>query len=203
MNTNIFTAVRAAVTARQAAELYGLKVGRDGMACCPFHGDKHPSMKVDERYYCFGCHETGSVIDFTAKLFGLTPLEAARKLAADFHLDPDAPAPAAVPSKWQLEARQRDREARCTQVLTAYERLLKRRKDQYSPATPDRDFDPRCTEVCRQLAGIGHFLDLLGQPDAQTRRETAEALIRCGAVDRLEAELAREKRETGGLPDAS
>ena len=55
-------------------------------------------MKVDGRYYCFGCHETGGVIDLTAKLFALTPLNAARKLAADFHLDPEAPVPALPPA---------------------------------------------------------------------------------------------------------
>ena len=75
---NIFTTVKAAVTTKQAAEYYGLKVSRNGMTCCPFHEDRHPSMKVDERYYCFGCHETGDVIDFTAKLFGLTPYKAAK-----------------------------------------------------------------------------------------------------------------------------
>lgn len=97
---NIFTTVKAAVTTRQAAETYGLKVNRNRMTCCPFHEDRHPSMKVDERYYCFGCHETGDVIDFTAKLFGLTPYEAAQKLAWDFHIDPTtSPPPAAAAMK--------------------------------------------------------------------------------------------------------
>jgi DNA primase len=41
-------------------------------------------LKVDERYYCFGCQATGDVIDFTAKLFDLKPKDAAEKLAADF-----------------------------------------------------------------------------------------------------------------------
>ena len=42
---NVFEIVKENVTARQAAEAYGLKVGRTGMACCPFHSDKSPSMK--------------------------------------------------------------------------------------------------------------------------------------------------------------
>ena len=33
-------------------ELYGFAVNRNGMMCCPFHGDKHPSMKVDSRFHC-------------------------------------------------------------------------------------------------------------------------------------------------------
>ena len=64
----IFQKVKASVTARQAAEMYGLKVGRNGRACCPFHQDKTPSMKVDDRYYCFGCGVTGDAIDLTMQL---------------------------------------------------------------------------------------------------------------------------------------
>ena len=44
---NIFQTVKENVTARQAAEQYGLKVNKNGMICCPFHDDRHPSMKVD------------------------------------------------------------------------------------------------------------------------------------------------------------
>ena len=49
---NIFQKVKERVTARQVAEKYGLKVRQNGMACCPFHNDKHPSMKIDRNYYC-------------------------------------------------------------------------------------------------------------------------------------------------------
>ncbi len=49
----LFEAVKKAVTARNAAEYYGIKVGRNGMAVCPFHPDKNPSMKLDKRYHCF------------------------------------------------------------------------------------------------------------------------------------------------------
>ena len=45
--------------------MYGIEVNRSGMACCPFHDDKNPSMKLNEEYfYCFGCGATGDVIDF-------------------------------------------------------------------------------------------------------------------------------------------
>ena len=81
---NVFEAVKEAVTTRQAAEAYGIPVRRNGMCLCPFHNDKNPSMKVDRRFHCFGCQADGDVIDFTAKLYGLTGKEAAVKLAADF-----------------------------------------------------------------------------------------------------------------------
>ncbi len=81
---NVFEAVKQSISTREAAEFYGIKVSRTGMACCPFHDDKNPSMKVDQRFHCFGCGADGDVIDFTAKLFNLYPKEAAEKLAQDF-----------------------------------------------------------------------------------------------------------------------
>ena len=62
-----FKAIKCLVTAREAAEHYGLTVDSRGMALCPFHDDHNPSMKLDERFHCFGCGEDGDVIDFTAK----------------------------------------------------------------------------------------------------------------------------------------
>ena len=50
---NIFEQVKGYVTAGQAAEQYGIKINRNKMACCPFHNDRHPSMKVDKTYHCF------------------------------------------------------------------------------------------------------------------------------------------------------
>ena len=43
--------------------------------------------------HLFGCGEDGDVIDFTAKLFDLSPKEAAEKLAQDFGLIYDSQAP--------------------------------------------------------------------------------------------------------------
>ena len=83
---DVFEAVKQSVTTRQAAEHYGIHVGRNGMACCPFHNDKTPSMKLDRRYHCFGCGADGDVIDFTAALYGLGKKEAAVQLAQDFGL---------------------------------------------------------------------------------------------------------------------
>ena len=83
---NVFEAVKQSVTTRQAAEHYGIHAGRNGMACCPFHHDKTPSMKLDRRYHCFGCGADGDVIDFAAALYGLGKKEAAVQLAHDFGL---------------------------------------------------------------------------------------------------------------------
>ncbi|WP_051192295.1 CHC2 zinc finger domain-containing protein [Butyrivibrio sp. VCB2001] len=86
---NIFKSVKGAVSVMDAASFYGIKVNRSGLCNCPFHNDKTPSMKVDIRFYCFGCGATGDVIDFVGKLFGLSPLEAAKKIASDFNVITD------------------------------------------------------------------------------------------------------------------
>ena len=55
MAESVFEAVKQSVTVREAAQMYGIEVNRSGMACCPFHDDKNPSMKLNEEYfYCFG-----------------------------------------------------------------------------------------------------------------------------------------------------
>ena len=85
---NQFESVKAAVPLWQAAETYGLSVSRNGMTCCPFHKDRHPSMKLNEDYFfCFGCGANGDVIDFTARLFGISLKNAAQKLSADFGIN--------------------------------------------------------------------------------------------------------------------
>ena len=83
---SIFSEVKEYVTARQAAESYGLQVRRNGLACCPFHDDKHPSMKIDRNYYCFACGVGGDAIDYVSRMFGLSQYDAALKLIRDFHL---------------------------------------------------------------------------------------------------------------------
>lgn len=84
---NIFHETKSMISVRQVAESYGLKVNRNGMACCPFHNDKHPSMKTDaSHYYCFGCGAHGDAIGYVAEMFSLSQYDAACKIIQDFNL---------------------------------------------------------------------------------------------------------------------
>lgn len=86
---NLFEEVRQRVPVREAALRYGFEPDRQGKICCPFHEDDHPSLQLysgGKGWWCYVCDMGGSVIDFTAKLFGLSPREAALKLNADFAL---------------------------------------------------------------------------------------------------------------------
>ena len=51
MPMTIFETVKTTVTPRMAAEHFGLSVSRNGMACCHFHDDRHPSMELYENHY--------------------------------------------------------------------------------------------------------------------------------------------------------
>ena len=97
---NLFEVVKASINTQEAAQTYGIDVNHHGMALCPFHNGRHPSLYVsDDHYHCFACGEHGDVIDLTAKLFDLRLYDAARKLASDFHLAPDKPLPEAIRRK--------------------------------------------------------------------------------------------------------
>lgn len=162
MAENVFEAVKQSVSTREAAAFYGIEVKRNGMACCPFHDDKNPSMKVDQRFHCFGCGEDGDVIDFTAKLFDLSPKEAAEKLAQDFGLIYDSQAPPRRRYVWQKNEAQKFREdrQRCYRVLSDYYYLLKKWEADRSPKTPEEEPHPRFVEAIQKKAYVEYLLDL-------------------------------------------
>ena len=171
MGANVFETVKQSVTVREAAERYGIEVRRNGMACCPFHDDKNPSMKVDQRFHCFGCGADGDVIDFTAKLFDLSPKEAAEKLAQDFGLIYDSQAPPRrryVRQKTETQKFREDRQ-RCYRVLSDYYYLLKKWETDHSPRTPEEEPHPRFMEAIRKKDYVGYLLDffLEDAPDEQ------------------------------------
>ena len=162
MAENVFEAVKQSVSTREAAEFYGIKVSRNGMACCPFHDDKNPSMKVDQRFHCFGCGADGDVIDFTAKLFDLSPKEAAEKLAQDFGLIYDSQAhPRRRYVRQKTEAQQfREDRQRCYRVLSDYYYLLKKWEADNSPRTPEEELHPRFVEAIQKKTYVEYLLDL-------------------------------------------
>ena len=161
MAENVFEVVKESVTTREAAEMYGIEVKRGGMACCPFHDDRHPSMKVDRRFHCFGCGADGDVIDFTARLYNLTPKEAAEKLAQDFGLAYDSQAPPRRNYVRQKSEAQKLKEKRehGWRVLTDYYHLLRKWETDYSPKTPDEDPHPRFMEAIQKKDYMGYLLD--------------------------------------------
>ena len=195
---NLFESVKAAATARQAAEHYGLKIGQGNMACCPFHADRTPSMKLNEDYfYCFGCGAHGDVIDLVARLFNLSSYDAAKKLAYDFGIDPDKPPAAAAlrKPKYPLAKAFQREELHCQRVLCDYLHLLERWKVQCAPKTPEDTIDDCFVEACQMLDYIEDLADILTFAELEVRVKTVDMLQKDGMIDRLEERLKRTEKE--------
>jgi hypothetical protein len=186
MGESVFEVVKQSVTAKEAAEHYGIAVGRGGMACCPFHDDRHPSMKVDTRFHCFGCGADGDVIDFTARLYDLSPKEAAEKLALDFGLAYDSQAPPRRRYVRQKTEAQKLKEKRehGWRVLTDYYHLLRKWETDYSPKTPDEDPHPRFVEAIQKKDYMGYLLDTFLDSSTEARDQwIAEHAAEISAIE--------------------
>lgn len=195
---NLFETVKGAVTVKQAAEYYGLNARRNGMACYPFHDDRHPSMKLNKDYfYCFGCGATGDVIELVSRLFDLSAHEAAQKLAYDFGIDPDkSPAVAAKHKpKYQMVKAFREDELYCQWVLCDYLHLLEDWKVRYAPTSPEDELDDRFVEACQMLDYIEYLADILTVAELEQRVTAVDLLMKNGSIVELDKRLNRLKRE--------
>lgn len=195
---NVFEAVKENVTARQAAEMYGIRVKRNGMACCPFHDDKHPSMKVDKRFHCFGCQADGDVIDLAARLYGLNNLGAAVKLASDFGIDYNhkgRASPRPVKKKISEELRLKQAELQCCRILSKYNHLLEKWKTEYAPETPGEEWHPLFVEALQKETSTEYLLDTLltgtAEEKAAVIKEHGKEVMQIG--ERISGFAARHK----------
>lgn len=164
--SEIFQKVKHAVTAKQAAERYGLKVNRYGMACCPFHDDRTPSMKVGEKYYCFACCAKGDSIDLAAGILGLNLKEATEQLAKDFGISYDVPKVktskktrgSPLPSQ---EKEYQQAEDGIYRIYSDYYHLLRWWSEKFAPKSIYEDYDPRFVEACQKRCIVEYYLDTL------------------------------------------
>ena len=177
---NIFREVKNHVTARQVAERYGLKIRRNGMACCPFHNDKHPSMKIDQNYYCFACGAKGDAISYVAERFGLSQLEASKKINEDFSLgipigQSEKGQKSDVKRKVKVQRKEQTKEARilfvqkkidewvqyATYVLLRYLRWMKFWKEFYKPESMEAEWHPLFAEALQNESKVNYLVDVL------------------------------------------
>ena len=188
---NVFDQVKQTLTTRAVAEHYGLAVNHHGMARCPFHDDHTPSMKVDDRFHCFACGTDGDVIDYTGKLFGLSPYDAARKLASDFGLSIESQPNTAI-----KHAEPPITERFCIRTLWRYLRLLRIWQVQYAPKLGE-PMDDRFVE---SLKWTDTVLDLLGDLQYRTRADAEQAmrvLTEGGLIMKLYDYVERKEIENG------
>lgn len=173
---NVFSEIKSSLSMQEVARFYGLQINRAGMACCPFHDDKTPSLKVyDDHFYCFGCGATGDQTGFVAKLFGLRQIDAAKKISEDFELrlfDREFAAPIKMAvnpkyemQKWLGEARQTVKD-----YLTT---LYKWHRD-YAPRNQDDEFHPLFVESLQKMDYIEYLQDILTRGSEEDKRDLYE-----------------------------
>ena len=141
---NVFEAVKLNLTTRQAAEMYGIPVNRHGMAVCPFHNDKNPSMKA-----------------------------AAMKLADDFGISYDNRQKHRIKPHIREptpEQRYRQEESRCYRVLSDYFHHLRTWKQQYAPKQPEDEWHPLFVEALQRESHIEYLLDVLLYGTAEEKK---------------------------------
>ena len=189
----IFEAVKSAVTPRLAAEHFGLSVSRNGMVCCPFHRDLHPSMKLyHDHFHCFGCQANGDVIEFTSKLFGITALEAAQKLAADFGIREARPSVLAKLKTYQTQA---ENEKLCFRVLREYLHILQDWKKKYAPQTPQEEPHEHYVEACHMLECTQYMVDQLTIGPPKERTKLVNDMMKDNKIVLLQDRLREIKEE--------
>lgn len=177
----LFDAVKSSVTVLEAAKCYGIAVRR-GMCLCPFHKERTPSAKVDERFHCFGCGADYSVIDFTANLFGLSAVEAAKKLASDFGVPYDdarnyRPSAEEISRQRALQ-KQRENSKRfdelvkkCFFILRDYYLLLTSWRENYAPRSPIEELQPLFCEALKNIDFTDWALDVLTVGTAEEKSD--------------------------------
>ena len=198
----LYEAVKATVQPRMAAEHYGLKVNHSEMACCPFHNDRNPSLKLNEDYYyCFGCGANGDVIDLTAKLFKESNYEAAKRLITDFGISTgEGWEPIRRQSKTPLLQEFQQEYALCVRIMTDYLYQLKKWKERYTPKTPEEEMDDRFVEACLMFNSIEYMTDILMFSEPKKQVEVVEVLMTDGTIMRVLDRLIKiaEEEEHGG-----
>ena len=162
-----FKMIKEAVSTKEAASFYGMKVGRNGMCLCPFHNDHNPSMKVDENFYCFGCQEKGDVIDFVAKLYGLSVKESAEKIASDFGIVADVSDMEEYQKKYKEMQKKRSEQQvffeRKRELIRTIGNLMNELRDiksEYAPETPLIDMcDQLFVMACHDFEYVCYLYD--------------------------------------------
>lgn len=171
---NTFEEVRVAVDITTAAEYYGLNVRKD-TALCPFHNKKTGSLKLyHNHFYCFGCREHGDVITLTGKLLGLSPIDSAKRLAADFNIivHDDYGNGNQIRSKASSPHKvitYREQENRAYRLLSDYCKYLEDRQTRYAPHSPEERPHPLFVTALCELEMFRYYRDIFIYVDFEKR----------------------------------
>ena len=170
--------IRNRITMRECLERYGIEINRAGFVRCPFHqGDKTPSLKVypnNRGWNCFGCGESGSVIDFTMRYFDEDFKSACDRLNNDFALGLPFGRKPTLREQRDAEKRHRELIAERTKAEAkkqAYDSLynalwgefarLDINRRLHAPKSMDDELHPLYVEAVTNISHVEHRIDTL------------------------------------------
>ena len=125
-------------------------------------------MKVDSRFHCFGCGADGDVIDFTAKLFQLSLLQAVEKLAADFGLSATGTFPSI---RYKLVEKPLSPKEQLYKILCSYRSLLANWRITYVPQNPEETLHPCFVASMHYADRVQYLLDILLQGSSHEKQQ--------------------------------
>ena len=166
--------IKQRVSMIEILKYYGIETNGSNFCRCPFHHEKSASFKAypgTRGFYCFGCHESGSVIDFVMRYFNLDFPKAIIKLNDDFHLGLPIGKKidrrtqlemnkAAFERKRKIEAEKKRQEQIENDYWTAFDewKRLDDNKRNYDPKTPTEPLHPLFVEALKNIAGAEYNL---------------------------------------------
>ena len=146
-------------------------------------------MKVDSRFHCFGCGADGDVIDFTAKLFQLSLLQAVEKLAADFGLSATGTFPSI---RYKLVEKPLSQKEQLYKSLCSYRALLLHWRTAYAPQNPEETLHPCFVASMHYVDRVQYMLDILLHGNVYEKQQLfngkevtalGEAIERCKEIE--------------------
>ena len=189
----IFEQVKLELNMLDVAKFYGACVSH-GMCLCPFHNEKTPSMKIYENnFHCFGCGEHGDMIDFTAKIFGISSVDAVKRLNYDFGLHIEMDKPLSAEQVTEYQQRQAERlaydqwEKSAWTAITEYSKLLCEWRQKYAPKTMNEKHHPLFVESLMNTDRTDFLFEEFLNADKSGRLKLKQE------VERIEQRLQQNK----------
>ena len=171
---NFADEIKQRVSMIEVLQYYGIETNRSNFCRCPFHQEKSASFKAypgTRGFYCYGCNESGSVIDFVMKFFCLSFGDAIKKINEDFSLG--LPIGEKLDRRKQLEMnrqaflRKREMNAKKAEQermendywesFDEWKRMDDNRRN-YAPKTPTEPLHPLFVEALKNIAGAEYKL---------------------------------------------
>lgn len=181
MSKDAVETIKNAITCRMFVERIGLSVNRAGYCCCPFHGEKTPSLKIysdGKGWYCFGCHVGGDVINMAKLYYNTSFRDAVKRLSDEFGIqfrdngsqdvqDAILMAVKRAKDKSIAEKKRRFRETLEAEYWIWFDKWLENERiiEKFAPKSPDEDFDKRYVQAVIHREELRDSLE-----DAEVRR---------------------------------